>query len=323
LTHVLTSSDVEFVEADAIASIVYDGNELNEKGTSANAAVVRDLSDIKDRATGGRGVDIYGLDTGINIAHTCFGGRASWGAVSNLYAILDLVLMRPSFKCHFNQTFGGYANRDGNGHGTHTAGTAVCKTYGVATSARIIAVKVLSDQNHGPYSDIISGVNWVYNRFRSSRRPSIATMSIGGPTSMALDKAVTNAINRGLHFTVAAMNWAKDASSVSPARVRPANTVGACDGRNKMASFSDFGSVLDVFAPGVNILSAWIGSTTATKILSGTSMSTPYVAGILAVALGEHGHMTPARLSSSLKSHAKHVIRGQPAGTTRLKATLW
>ena len=103
MTHVLTSSEVEYVEADAIASIVYDVNELNVKGTSANTAVVRDLRDIKDRTTGGSGVVIYGIDTGIYIAHTCFGGRASWGAVSNLYAILDLILMRPcpSFKCHF------------------------------------------------------------------------------------------------------------------------------------------------------------------------------------------------------------------------------
>jgi len=148
-------------------------------------------------------------------------------------------------------------------------------------------------------------------------------MSLGGRRFIKLDTAVTNAINGGLHFTVSAGNSAKDASSASPARVRPANTIGACDGSNRMASFSNFGSLIDVFAPGVNILSAWIGSTTATNILSGTSMSTPYVAGILAVALGEYGQMTPASLSSSLKSHAKHVITGQPAGTTNLKATLW
>ena len=148
-------------------------------------------------------------------------------------------------------------------------------------------------------------------------------MSLGGPSSTALDTTIRNAINGGLHFTVAAGNSAKDASSTSPARVVPANTVGASDSTNKIASFSNYGSVLDVFAPGVNILSAWIGSTTATARLSGTSMSTPYVAGILAIALGEYGQMSPASLSSSLKSHAKAVITGQPAGTTKLKADLW
>jgi len=262
--------------------------------------VERDWVDIEERATGGAGVVIYGIDTGIYTAHTCFGGRASWGA-----------------------TFGGYASKDGNGHGTHTAGTAVGHTFGIATSARIIAVKVLSDQGSGPWSDIISGVNYAYNQFKSTRRPSIATMSLSGIRSAAIDTAVRMAISGGLHFTIAAGNNAKDASSYSPADVVPANTIGAIDNTNKMAIFSNFGSLVDVFAPGVNILSAYIGSTTATARLSGTSMATPYVAGILAVALGKYGQVSPASLSSSLKRHARAVVTGQPRGTTNLRATLW
>lgn len=304
LEQVLTSSDVAYVEADAIGSIKYDIDEVHDDGEDEDGEYSIQIETdeaLYKRAAAGSGVTVYGIDTGIYTAHTAFGGRAAWGA-----------------------TFGGYASNDGNGHGTHTAGTAVGAKYGVATAARIIAIKVLSDQGSGAYSDIISGIDYALKTYQSSGRPGVATMSLGGPNSAALDAAVSNAISKGLHFSIAAGNAATDAKNTSPANVATANTIGAIDGTtNKIASFSNFGAYIDVFAPGVNILSSWIGYKSATATLSGTSMATPYVAGLLAVALGEYGNVSPASLAASLKSHAKANVTGTPAGTTKLRAYKW
>ncbi|KAG9094416.1 subtilisin-like serine protease [Ceratobasidium sp. 370] len=292
LDFVRKSSDVEYIEADTIYQIDYEG-------PTAEGFVSRS-EPIAARATGGSGIVVYGIDTGIYTAHTTFGGRASWGA-----------------------TYGGYASADGNGHGTHTAGTAVGTTYGIATEATIVAVKVCSDSGSCATSDIVSGVNYALAQFKANGKPSVATMSLGGSASTTIDNAVSAAISGGLHFTIAAGNSNVDAGTTSPARVAAANTIGAIDSANAKASFSNYGPVVDVWAPGVYILSSYIGSTTATARLSGTSMATPYVAGILAYALSEYGQVTPAELSASLKSHAQAVVTGAPSGTTNLKATLW
>ncbi|KAF8596877.1 putative subtilisin-like serine protease [Ceratobasidium sp. AG-I] len=292
LNFVRKSSDVEYIEADTIYQIDYEGPAAEDIEVRAEPMIAR--------ATGGTGTIVYGIDTGIYTAHSAFGGRASWGA-----------------------TYGGYASADGNGHGTHTAGAAVGTTYGIATSANIVAVKVCSDSGSCATSDIVSGVNYALAQFKANGTPSVATMSLGGSASTAIDSSVSTAISGGLHFTIAAGNSNVDASSTSPARVAAANTIGAIDSSNAKASFSNYGSVLDVWAPGVSILSAYIGSTTATARLSGTSMATPYVAGILAVVLGEYGQVTPASLSASLKANAQAVVTGAPSGTTNLKATLW
>ncbi|CAE6464843.1 unnamed protein product [Rhizoctonia solani] len=272
--------------------------EVSETAGEVKSAV-EPVSQLSKRANGS-GVDVYGVDTGIYTAHSSFGGRARWGA-----------------------TYGGYANADGNGHGTHTAATAVGNTYGVATSASVIAVKVLSDAGSGAYSDIIAGVNYVVTSAASSGRPSIATLSLGGSANSALDSAIATAIGKGIHFTVAAGNSNVDAANTSPARVAAANTIGAVDSSNRKASFSNYGAVLDVWALGVNVLSAWIGSTTATNTISGTSMATPFVAGVLALAIGDYGNKSPAELSADLKSHARAVVTGAPSGTTNLLATKW
>ncbi|QRV74429.1 cuticle-degrading protease [Ceratobasidium sp. AG-Ba] len=171
---------------------------------------------LVNRASCGAGVDIYGIDTGIYAAHTCFGGRAHWGA-----------------------TFGGYANQDGNGHGTHTVGIAAGNPYGVAWLANLVAVK-------GAYSDIISAVNFVCNSAQSSGHPSIVLMSLGWSANTALDSAVAQCIQNGVHFVNSAGNSNIDASSTSPARVAAANTVGAVDSSYRKASFSNYGTVLDV-----------------------------------------------------------------------------
>ncbi|KXN90044.1 Cuticle-degrading protease [Leucoagaricus sp. SymC.cos] len=229
----------------------------------------------------GAGVDIYVVDTGIYTAHSQFGGRATWGA-----------------------TFGGYADTDGNGHGTHCAGTAAGSQYGVAKSANLVAVKVLSDAGSGAISDIISGLNYILSSANSSGRPSIVSMSLGGSASSSLDSAVASLTSAGVHVVVAAGNSNTDAGSTSPARAPSAITVGASTIADARASFSNYGSVVDVFAPGQNIISSWIGGTTATNNISGTSMATPHVAGLVAYLIDKNGNSSPAQISSLLKSLA-------------------
>lgn len=177
---------------------------------------------------------------------------------------------------------------------TDTAGTAVGLVYGEATSANVIAVKgkfiflrgiqfsftkqcfyvlVLADNGRGRTSWIIAGIDWAYARFRTTGNRSVANMSLGGAVNKALDQAVRNAIIGGLSFSVSAGNKNEDAIYHSPARVKEANTVGAVDSNNRKAKFSNYGAPLKVWAPGVKILSAWIGNPKAAKRLSGTSMA--------------------------------------------------
>ncbi|KAG8709061.1 subtilisin-like serine protease [Ceratobasidium sp. 395] len=289
LDFIRQSKDIEYIVEDGIMTIDY------EQGDEAAALAARSEStEVFDKRAGGAGVTIYGIDTGIYTAHSSFGGRARWGA-----------------------TFGGYANQDGNGHGTHTAGTFGGSGFGPATSASIVAVKVLSDSGSGSNSDVIAGINWVATQ--GAGKASVANMSLGGGANSAVDSAVSNAVSKGIHFSIAAGNSNVDASTTSPARVAAANTVGAVDSSNRKASFSNYGSVLDVWALGVNVRSAWIGSSTATNTISGTSMAAPGVAGLIAVHVGNSGG-TPAAVSSALKAAARGVVTGAPSGTTNLLA---
>lgn len=298
LDFIRSSKDVEYIYPDQIVSI--SDFEAGTATVDADAVVAAADLDVGTLAANGGGVDVIGIDTGIYTAHSSFGGRARWGA-----------------------TFGGYANSDGNGHGTHTAGTVGGSGFGPATAANIIAVKVLSDSGSGSNSDVIAGVNWAVSNAASSGRPTIATMSLGGGSYQPLDDAINSGISRGVHFTVAAGNSNVDAINTSPARVANAVTVGAIDSNNAKASFSNFGSIVDVHALGVNVRSAWIGSTSAVNTISGTSMATPAVAGILAVAIGNHGNKTPAALATDLKNNARSIATGFNSATTKLVATQW
>ncbi|KEP51109.1 peptidase S8 family protein [Rhizoctonia solani 123E] len=300
LDSIRSSPDVEFIQADTIYNINW---EEGDESLASREIHNQKLPNLAERGANGEGVDIYGLDTGILTTHTCFGGRARWGA-----------------------TFGqGYKDSDGNGHGTHTAGTAAGTGFGLATAAKVIAVKVCSDAGQCAGSDIVAGIEYVVKQAGSSGRPSIATMSLGGEGDAAIDAATSAAITRGIHFTVAAGNDNHDASGDSPARVAAANTIGAVDISNRKASFSNFGckSVVDVWALGVNVLSAWNTSNSATNTISGTSMATPHVAGIVAVVLGNRGQMKPAELSAALVKNAKPLVIGAPSGTTNLLAQVW
>ncbi|KAH8835576.1 serine protease [Flagelloscypha sp. PMI_526] len=247
---------------------------------------------------GGSGVDVYVVDTGIRTTHTQFGGRAKWGT-----------------------TFGGYANADGNGHGTHCSGTIGGSQYGVSKSVSLIAVKVLSDAGSGTTADVVSGINYVATQKASTGRPSVLSMSLGGSASTAIDNAVASTTAAGVHVVVAAGNSNTDAGSTSPARAPSAVTVGASTIADARASFSNYGSVVDIWAPGQDVISAYSTSDTATASLSGTSMATPHVAGLVAYLISVTGEKTPAAMTTYLQSLSlKSVLTGIPSGTVNYLA---
>lgn len=248
--------------------------------------------DYQYPASAGQGVDVYVIDTGINIDHEEFEGRAKWGKTIPLFD-LDI---------------------DGNGHGTHCAGTIGSKTFGVAKKATLIAVKVLRTSGFGTNSDVIKGVEWVTKQHRRKSRAgrkSVANMSLGGGRSMTLERIVDRAVAAGVHFAVAAGNDAEDACEYSPAAAKGPITVGASTIEDGMAFFSNHGKCVDIFAPGLDIKSTWIGSKDAVNTISGTSMASPHVAGVLALYLGE-AEWTPADLKAEL------IARGQKGVLSKL-----
>jgi cerevisin len=251
---------------------------------------------------GGEGVDVYVIDTGTNVDHVDFEGRASWGKTI------------PS----------GDEDKDGNGHGTHCSGTVAGKKYGVAKKAHVKAVKVLRSNGSGSMSDVVKGVEYAAESHieqvdkakkgkRKGFKGSAANMSLGGGKSALLDQAVNAAVDAGIHFAVAAGNDNADSCRYSPAAAEKAVTVGASTLADERAYFSNFGKCNDIFAPGLNILSTWIGSETATNVISGTSMASPHIAGLLAYLLSLQpskssayavAEITPKKLKADLLSIA-------------------
>ncbi|HEY0485596.1 MAG TPA: S8 family peptidase [Mycobacteriales bacterium] len=225
-------------------------------------------------------VHAYIIDTGIQMGHQEFGGRAQYAT----------------------DTVGdGRRGADCNGHGTHVAGTVGGATYGVAKAVRLYAVRVLDCSGGGTTSGVIAGVDWVG---ANAVKPAVANMSLGGSASSALDTAVRNAIANGVTFALAAGNSNVSACGSSPARVAEAITVGATTSGDARASFSNYGSCVDVFAPGVDITSAWYGSNTATNTISGTSMASPHVAGAAALYLSGHPSASPATVAAAITGNA-------------------
>ncbi|MFI8202399.1 S8 family serine peptidase [Streptomyces sp. NPDC085937] len=229
--------------------------------------------------TAGQGVTAYIIDTGVRVSHSDFGGRARNG-----YDAVD----------------GDNVAQDGNGHGTHVAGTVAGSAYGVAKKAAIVGVRVLDNNGSGTTAGVIAGVDWVA---ANAVLPAVANMSLGGGASTTLDTAVRNAIAAGVTFAVAAGNESTTATG-SPARVAEAITVGATTSTDARASYSNYGSNLDIFAPGSSITSAWNTSDSATNTISGTSMATPHVAGAAALYLADNPSATPAQVSSALVANS-------------------
>ena len=250
----------------------------------------------------GTGVKAYIIDTGIRATHTQFAGRV----ISGFTAIND-----------------GLGTNDGNGHGTHVSGTVGGSTYGVAKNVTLVAVRVLDSSGNGTNSGVIAGVDFVTSNHQAGQ-PAVANMSLGGGISSALDTAVANSISDGVTYAIAAGNENQDACNTSPARVASAITVGSTTTTDARSSFSNFGTCLDIFAPGSSITSSWNTSDTATNTISGTSMATPHVTGVAALFLETNPTASPATVTAAIINSAtlNHVTNPGTGSPNRLLFSL-
>ncbi|KAK2591833.1 Cuticle-degrading protease [Conoideocrella luteorostrata] len=291
--------DVDYVEKDAMMHI----NAIVEQSGAPWG-----LGRISHRAKGsttyrydnsaGAGTCAYIIDTGIEASHPEFEGRAK-----------------------FLKSFINGQNTDGNGHGTHCSGTIGSKSYGVAKKAKLYGVKVLDNSGSGSYSAIIAGMDYVAKDFKSRgcTKGAIASMSLGGGYAASVNQAAASLVRSGVFLAVAAGNDNRDAQNTSPASETTACTVGATDRNDNRSVFSNYGRVVDIFAPGTDVLSTWIGGTTRT--ISGTSMATPHIAGLAAYLSALEGSSNPAALCSRIQSlSTKNVLKGIPSGTVNYLA---
>jgi len=251
----------------------------------------------------GEGVTSYIIDTGVYTAHNDFGGRASWG-------------------------FNGIDtnDQDCNGHGTHVASTVAGITYGVAKKTTVVGVKVLNCAGSGTSASVIRGIQWVT---ANARKPANANMSLGGGNDPTMISAVTASIQSGVAYAVAAGNSNANACNYSPANTPTALTVGSTtvesvpDSPNDQqedvrSSFSNFGSCVKIFAPGTLVTAAWIGGPTAIRTISGTSMASPHIAGIVSLIQGLNPGFTPAQIQAQLFADATNNVIDLNCGTNTI-----
>jgi subtilisin family serine protease len=285
--------DVAFIEQDQTVTIVDTQNNatwgldrIDQRNRPLNSTYVYNQT--------GSGVHAYIIDTGIRSSHNEFSGR-----VGNGYDAID-----------------GGAPDDCNGHGTHVAGTVGGTVYGVAKQVTLHGVRVLNCSGSGSNSGVIAGVDWVtQNRIN----PAVANMSLGGGVSSALDNAVANSISSGVTYAVAAGNSNANACNYSPARTASAITVGSTTSTDARSSFSNYGTCLDIFAPGSSITAAWYTSNTATNTISGTSMASPHVAGVAALYLQANPNASPTTVRNAIvNGGTTGVVTGAGSGSPNI-----
>ena len=288
-----TNPDVAFIEADQRVAIdatqspaTWGLDRIDQRNLPLNNSYTYTPT--------GQGVTAYIIDTGVLGTHNELSGRVAAGYT----AIND-----------------GRGTTDCNGHGTHVAGTVGGTTYGVAKQVTIRPVRVLDCNGSGSTSGVIAGVDWVTAN-HAAGAPAVANMSLGGGVSSALDTAVNNSISDGVTYAVAAGNENTNACNGSPSRVGAALTVGSTTSTDARSSFSNYGTCLDLFAPGSSITSAWYTSNSATNTISGTSMATPHVAGVAALYLQGNPSASPATVGSAITSTATTgVVTGAQTGS--------
>ncbi|EJD51051.1 subtilisin-like protein [Auricularia subglabra TFB-10046 SS5] len=283
------SGDVDTIEPDTVGGLSEIVTQSDAPWGLQRISQVNPLYRRNDSAldhtytydnSGGKGVDVYVIDSGINIAHSDFEGRARWGA-----------------------TFGGFADEDSQGHGTHVAGTVAGKRFGVAKNAEVIAVRVVNDAGSAVVSDAIAAVNWIIEEVTTrTHRPSVINISLWFFASDALDAAVAAAIDAGIHVVASAGNFRVEAELYSPARMPQIITVGSTTINDTMSWYNNHGPTIDLLAPGENIISASHtepdGGYTS---MTGTSMAAPHVAGLVAYMVALEGDKPPADVLFRIK----------------------
>jgi subtilisin family serine protease len=280
----MTDSAARQLAADPQVALVEQDSVVHADVTQTGATWGIDRVDQRNRPLSGTytynttasNVTAFIIDTGIRITHNEFGGRARIGTDS----VGD-----------------GQNGVDCNGHGTHVSGTVGGTTFGLAKAVQLVAVRVLNCAGSGTNAGVIAGIDFVT---RSTARPAVANMSLGGGASATLDAAVRRSVAAGVTYAIAAGNSNANACNFSPARTAEAITVGATTMTDARSSFSNIGSCVDIFAPGSSITSSWGTSNTATNTISGTSMATPHVAGAAALYLATHTTATPAAVQAAL-----------------------
>ncbi|MEU2413117.1 S8 family peptidase [[Kitasatospora] papulosa] len=297
----LSSAEAKRLAADPAVASVEQDQRVHSTATQSSAPWGLDRIDQTNLPlsgtytypdTGGGGATVYVLDTGVRITHQEIAGRASYG-----YDFVD------------NDS----TAQDGAGHGTHVATTVAGSTYGVAKKAKIVAVRVLGNDGSGTTAGVIAGVDWITANHVAS---SVANVSLGGGASTTLDNAVRRSIASGVTYSVAAGNSGALASAYSPARVDTAITVGATTRTDARASYSNYGPVVDIFAPGSAITAGWNTSDSATYTGNGTSFAAPHVSGAAAVYLTSHPGAAPATVASALVNGATSgVLTGVGTGS--------
>ncbi|KAK4246495.1 serine protease [Corynascus novoguineensis] len=302
INDIFSAKEVSYIEQDA--EIRLNVRQMQSRATTGLARISHAEPGSRTYlfdSSAGEGVTAYVVDTGIRVTHEEFEGRAAFAA--NFIDDVD---------------------DDEQGHGSHVAGTIGGKTFGVAKKVNLMAVKVLGADGAGSNSGVISGMQFVAQNATGLRGKAVMNMSLGGPASRAVNSAINQVEAAGVVPVVAAGNEAQDTANTSPGSAEAAITVGAIDQTDDtVASFSNFGRLVDVFAPGVNVQSVGIQSDTSTDTLSGTSMASPHVAGLAAYLMSLEDITGAQAVSDRIKELAQGTgarARGAPRGTTTLIA---